>query len=135
MVRLIEIDGDVVWGSFWPATHNNPPPLAVDLFSLLCNHPALFHATCYASATVVDLLNGSVSLTENAEIKMHKMEAIRLINEELATKGENVHEAIILSIVCLIREAGDILVDERDDNLTEVDKMSPFRVPLLQMQW
>ena len=134
-VKLIEIDDEVVWDAFWPAAHGEPSPLAVDSMSLLCNHPTLFHAMCYASATIVDLLKGSVTFTNSPEIKMHKLEAIRLINQEIADKGEHVHEAVILSIVCLIREASDVLADETDNIVTDVEKISPFKVPLLPLQW
>ena len=95
----------------------------------------LFHATCYASATQIDLSKSSTYLSDTVEIQNHKYEAIRLINEELASKGQNVDETVILSILCMIRGAGDVLADEKNIHVSDVDQISPFKDTLMPMQW
>jgi hypothetical protein len=130
-----KLDGSVVWPSFWPPRLGEASPLTVDWFALVRSHPVLFHATCYAAATQIDLMQSSTFLSDTVEIKMHKYEAIRMINEELASKGQNVHETVILSILCMIRGASDVLADEQNTHISEVDKMSPFKDTLMPMQW
>lgn len=97
------------------------------------SHPALFHASLYTAATHLDLMHSSILFTATPEIRMHKLEAIRLINDELV-RGGDIPEAIILAIMSLVREASEFIGDD-SGRQQEVDKYSPFKLPLLPMQW
>lgn len=97
------------------------------------SHPALFHASLYAAATHLDLMHSSIFFTGTPEIRMHKLEAIRLINEELE-RGGDIPEAVILAIMSLVREASEFIRGE-SGNKQEADKESIFKLPLLPIQW
>jgi hypothetical protein len=64
---------------------------------------------------------------------MHKLEAIRLINEALSTGGE-IPEAIIFAIQSLIQEASELLKNDSGSGQSKVDNTMPFKLPLLPLQ-
>jgi hypothetical protein len=64
---------------------------------------------------------------------MHKLEAIRLVKEELA-KGPDVPEAIILAVMSFIGEAAETIGKENSVEESG-SKVNPFKPPLLLEQW
>lgn len=75
----------------------------------------------------------STTLRSTPEIRLHKLEAIRLLKEAVAT-GVDVPEAAILAILCLMRE--DVDTDEPEVVPQELeDSYSPFKLPLLPALW
>lgn len=109
-------------------------PLTVDWLSMLQVNSALFHATLYYTAAHMDLSNSSTKFTQTMEIKLHKQEAIRLINAELP-KGKDIPEAIILAVLCLIQEPTEPVNNDNETEVSEEDDYSPFKLPLIPIQW
>lgn len=120
-----------VWSVFYVPEPGEPPILAFDWFDLVHSCPALFHAGCYIAATYADLNRSSLFYSVTPEIRMHKIEAIRLINEELR-KGKDVPEGVILAAMSLIREASEMIKNQ--SAIVQLEA-SPFKQPHFLMQW
>jgi hypothetical protein len=121
------------WSVISPPGQNEPPPLAVDWFSLVRSSPAVFHVSCYMAATFADLWRGSLHYSIQPEIRMHKREAIRLVREELV-KGPDIAEELILAIMGFVTEASEMFGMASASAESRLQS-SPFKPSPLLVQW
>ena len=66
------------------------------------------------------------------EIRRHKIEAIRLINKELEKNVKGLPEAIILAVMCIMRDPIDAIESQK---VIEQPETSPFKQPYFLLQW
>jgi hypothetical protein len=133
---MVEIVGNTYVTLYSPKP-GEPNILSLDWFSSVQSNPALFHASCYTGATLLDLTRSSLFYSVAPEIRRHKAEAIHLINKELEKGIEKVGEipeAVILAIMMMLREASE----QMESNTAAVQpeaEVSPFKPPFIFMQW
>jgi hypothetical protein len=95
------------------------------------SYPALLHVGCYVGATFADVARGSLFYSVTPEIRMHKIEGIRLIRKELE-KGKDIPEAVVLAVMSLVEEASEVLEKRSTPILQEVFQFKP---PYFFLQW
>jgi hypothetical protein len=126
----VEIDGNTYVALYSPSS-GEPNILSLDWFSLVQSSPALFHASCYTGATLLDVTRSSLFYSVTPEIRRHKAEAIHLINKELE-KGKEIPEAVILAVIMMLLEASEQMANKTA--LQPEAEVSPFNTPFIFMQ-
>jgi hypothetical protein len=80
---------------------------------------------------MADVLRGSLFYSNTPEVRMHKLEGIRLIQQDIE-RGKNIPDGVILAVMSLTEEASEVL--KRRSTRVELEAYQ-FKAPFFFMQW
>ncbi|PMD40393.1 hypothetical protein L207DRAFT_428089 [Hyaloscypha variabilis F] len=130
--ELIDHSITVIWPAFRPfGASEGLPNLPTSWFVASNSSPVAMHSMLFGAQVHLDVLRGPRMNIDNPVRLYHKIQTMRLLQEELNKRRNICFDEVILAILALLANEVETIANHIKENKIQ----SPFYSPLTDLQW